>query len=95
LGLKIIFYRREIFLDAGASGCEGKSRFRQDQTVRHIIEECACLEDTRFTFLGTSYVRDARVFLRDSELIPKTVRFILATGLLDQFAKFAKTLSPL
>ena len=65
------------------------------QTVRHIIEDCECLEDTRFTFLGTSYVRDARVFLRDSELIPKTVRFILATGLLDQFAKFAKTLSPL
>jgi ribonuclease HI len=71
-------------------GCE-----QAYQTVRHIIEDCECLEDTRFTFLGTSYVRDARVFLRDSELIPKTVRFILATGLLDQFAKFAKTLSPL
>jgi ribonuclease HI len=65
------------------------------QTVRHIIEDCECLEDTRSTYLGTSFVRDARLFLRDTELIPKTVKFMLATGLLDQFASYAKTLSPL
>jgi len=65
------------------------------QTVRHIIEDCECLEDTRFTYLGASYVRDGRVFLRDTELIPKTVKFMLATGLLGQFASFTKTLSPL
>jgi ribonuclease HI len=71
-------------------GCE-----QAYQTVRHIIEDCECLEDTRFTYLGASYVRDARIFLRDAKLIPKTVRFMLSTGLLDQFASFAKTLSPL
>jgi hypothetical protein len=30
LGLNIIFYRREIFLDAGASGCGEESRFWQE-----------------------------------------------------------------
>lgn len=65
------------------------------QTVRHIIEDCECLEDTRFTYLGASFVRDARIFLRDLELIPKTVKFMLATGLLDQFASYTKTLSPM
>jgi hypothetical protein len=63
--------------------------------VRHIIEDCECLEDTRFTYLGKSIVRDARLFLRDTKLIPKTVKFMLATGLLDQFASYTKTLSPL
>ena len=71
-------------------GCE-----QAYQTVRHIIEDCECLEDTRFTYLGASFVRDARIFLRDLELIPKTVKFMLATGLLDQFARYTKTLSPL
>jgi hypothetical protein len=52
-------------------------------------------EDTRYTYLGASFVRDARLFLRDTKLIPKTVRFMLATGLLDQFASYAKTLLPL
>jgi len=65
------------------------------ETVRHVIEDCECLEDTRFTYLGASYVRDGRVFLRDTELIPKTVKFVLATGLLGQFAGLTKTLSPL
>jgi hypothetical protein len=65
------------------------------QTVRHIIEDCECLEDIRSIYLGTSYVRDARIFLRNIELIPKTVNFMLATGLLDQFTSFTKTLSPL
>ena len=65
------------------------------QTVRHIIEDCECLEDTRFMYLGKSITRDARLFLRDTELIPKTVKFMLATGLLDQFASYTKTLSPL
>jgi hypothetical protein len=46
-------------------------------------------------YLGTTFVRDARLFLRDIELIPKTVKFMLATGLLDQFASHTKTLSPL
>ena len=69
--------------------------FQAYQTVRHIVEECECLEDTRFTYLGLSYVRDARLFLRDAKLIPKTVKFMLATGLLDQFISFAKLLSPL
>jgi hypothetical protein len=48
--------------------------------------------------LGKSTIRDARLFLRDTELIPKTVRFMFATGLLDQFANYAnvaKTHSPL
>ena len=36
-----------------------------------------------------------RIFLRDPKLISKTVNFMLATGLLDQFAQYAKTLSPL
>jgi len=63
--------------------------------ARHIIEDCECLEDTRYTYLGASYVRDARLFLKDQELIPKTVKFMLATGLLDQFASYTKTLSPL
>jgi hypothetical protein len=45
--------------------------------------------------LGKSRIRDARLFLRDTELIPKTVRFMLAIGLLDEFASYAKTLSPL
>jgi hypothetical protein len=71
-------------------GCE-----QAYQSVRYIIEDCECLEDTRYTYLGTSYVRDARIFLRDLQLIPKTVAFMLATGLLDQFASFTKTLSPL
>jgi hypothetical protein len=53
------------------------------------------VEDTRYTYLGASFVRDARLFLRDTKLIPKTVRFMLATGLLDQFASYAKTLLPL
>jgi hypothetical protein len=44
---------------------------------------------------GKSTIRDARLFLRGTELIPKTVRFMFATGLLDQFASYAKTLSPL
>jgi hypothetical protein len=65
------------------------------QTVRHIIEDCECLEDTRFTYLRASYVRDAKLFLRDTTLISKTVKFMLATGLLDQFASYIKTLSPL
>ena len=60
-----------------------------------IIEDCECLEDTRLMYLGKSTIRDARLFLRDTELIPKTVRFMFATGLLDQFARYAKTLSPL
>jgi hypothetical protein len=62
--------------------------------VRLVIEDCECLEDTRFKYLGAS-VRDARIFLRDLELIPKTVKFMLATGLLNQFACYTKTLSPL
>lgn len=65
------------------------------QTVKHIIEDCEALEQERLDYLGVDYVRDARVFLTDSELIPKIVAFILATGLLDQFAKYAKTFSPL
>jgi hypothetical protein len=60
-----------------------RGRSQAYQTARHIIEECECLEDTRFTYLGLSYVRDARLFLRDVKLIPKTVKFMLATGLLD------------
>jgi hypothetical protein len=46
-------------------------------------------------YLGASFVKDARIFLRDLELIPKTVKFMLATGLLDQFASHTKTLSPM
>jgi hypothetical protein len=65
------------------------------QTIRHIIEDCEGLEDTRLTYLGASYVRDARIFLRDIELIPKTVKFMFATGLLGQFASLTKTLLPL
>jgi hypothetical protein len=42
------------------------------QIVRHIIKDCDGLEDTRFTYLGVSYVVDARTILRDTELIPKT-----------------------
>ncbi|KAH8814274.1 hypothetical protein F5882DRAFT_390110 [Hyaloscypha sp. PMI_1271] len=72
------------------SGCQ-----QAYQTVRHIIEDCECLEETRFTYLWKSIVRDARLFLRDTELIPKTVKFMLATGLLDQFASFTMTLSSL
>jgi hypothetical protein len=60
------------------------------QIVRHIIEDCEGLEDTRFTYLGVGYVRDARIFLRDTELIHKTVKFMLATGLLGQFASLAR-----
>jgi hypothetical protein len=63
------------------------------QTVRHIIKDYECLEDTRFTYLGVSYVRDVRIFLRDLQLILKNVRFMLATSLLGQFASFIKTLS--
>jgi hypothetical protein len=47
----------------------------------HIIEDCESLKDTRFTYLGASYVRDAKLFLRDIEFIPKTVKFILAADL--------------
>jgi hypothetical protein len=65
------------------------------QTVRHIIKDCECLEDTRFTYLGKSIIRDARLFLRDRKLIPKTVKFMLATSLLDQLASYIKTLLPL
>ena len=71
-------------------GCE-----QAYQTVRHIIEDCECLIDTRFRYLGSEFVRDGRVYLSDPELIPKTVTFMLATGLLDQFASYTKTLSPL
>ncbi len=71
-------------------GCE-----QAYQTVHHIIEDCECFDDTRFTYLGASFVRDARLSLRDTVLIPKTFKFMLATGLLDQFASYAKTLSPL
>ena len=46
-------------------------------------------------YLGKSTIRDARLFLRGTELIPKTVRIMFATGLLDQFASCAKTLSSL
>jgi hypothetical protein len=46
-------------------------------------------------YLGKSTIRDARLFLRATEPIPKTVRFKFATGPLDQFASYAKTLSPL
>jgi hypothetical protein len=60
------------------------------QIVRHIIKDCEGLEDTRFTYLGAIYVRDARIFLRDTELIQKTVKFMLATGLLGQFASLAR-----
>ena len=60
-----------------------------------IIKNYKYLKNTHFTYLGRSFIRDARLFFRDTELIPKTVRFILATGLLDQFATFTKTLSPL
>jgi hypothetical protein len=59
-------------------GCE-----QAYQTVRDITEDCECLEDTRFTCLGKSIVRDARLFLKDIELIPKTVKFMLVTSLLD------------
>jgi hypothetical protein len=63
------------------------------QLVRHTIEDCERLEDTRFTYLGKNIIGDARPFLRDTEPIPKTVKFMLANGLLDQFANYAKTLS--
>jgi hypothetical protein len=33
--------------------------------------------------------------VEDPEFIPKTVAFMLASGLLDQFASYTKTLSPL
>jgi hypothetical protein len=68
---------------------------RPARQLRHIIEDCECLKDTRFTYQGASFARDARIFLRDTELIPKTVKFMLATSLLDQFACYTKTLSPL
>ena len=53
------------------------------QSVRHIIEDCECLRDTRLKYLGVDFVRDARLYLRDLQLFPKTVAFMLATGLLD------------
>jgi hypothetical protein len=51
-------------------GCE------QDQTVRHIIEECECYDDTRFMYLGVDFIRELRTFLRDPKLILKTVNLI-------------------
>jgi len=60
--------------------------------MRHIIKDYKFLKDTRFIYLGASFVRNARIFLRDIELILKTVKFILATSLLDQFACHTKTL---
>lgn len=71
-------------------GCE-----QAYQTVRHIIEECECYDDTRLMYLGVDFIRDSRIFLRDPKLISKTVNFMLATGLLDQFTQYTKTLSPL
>lgn len=65
------------------------------QSVRHIIEECECLMDIRKDYLGSEVVQDARIFLRDPKLIHRTVSFMLATGLLDQFASYTKTISPL
>jgi hypothetical protein len=60
--------------------------------VRYIIEDYKCLKDTRFKYLGLSYIKDARIFLKDLELILKTIRFMLTTNLLGQFASFRKTL---
>jgi hypothetical protein len=48
----------------------------------------------REQYLGTDSISDARIFLSDTELTSKTAKFMLATGLLGQFAGF-KTLSPL
>jgi hypothetical protein len=64
------------------------------QTVRHIIEDCEFLGDLRGQYLGTDSISDARIFLSHTELTSKTAKFMLATGLLGQFAGF-KTLSPL
>jgi hypothetical protein len=65
------------------------------QTMQHIVEDCECLEDSHFPYLWKSIVRDARLFLRDTELMAKLVKFMLAASLLDQFASFTKTFSPL
>ncbi len=51
-------------------------------------------EDLRHQYLGAYFISDARIFLSTNELATKTAQFMLATGLLSQFAGF-KTLSPL
>jgi hypothetical protein len=35
-----------------------------------LSKTASAFKDTRFTYLETSYVRDAKLFLRDIELIP-------------------------
>lgn len=57
------------------------------QTVNHIICECEDFEDLREHIFGARYLHSAKDFLREIELIPKTIRFMLSTGLLDQFRR--------
>ncbi len=57
-------------------------RFKQAyQTVRHTIEDCGCLEDKDPSTQGRLISEMRASSLRDAQLVPKTVGFMLATVL--------------
>ena len=61
---KIIFYHREIFLDAGASGCGGESRFWQELGMRMGITVFQTNHVLNVPFvLGTSPSRPATLLV--------------------------------
>jgi hypothetical protein len=56
-----------------------------NQTLTHILEECPLYRKQRKRYLDHYVLRDSRIILSDRRTAQQAAKFMISTGLLDQF----------